>query len=87
MRRYHIVSLMLVGWALIITEPHPRTVKRGFQAQQACEQAADRWRANYKRHVKQANQKIGNPNRRRRLAAAVPPTKCVDEAKTDLPPA
>jgi hypothetical protein len=86
MRPYHIAMLMLLGWALTITEPSPRTIKTGFQTKEACEKAADGWRVNYKRQLKQASQTTGNPNRRRRLARAVPPTKCVDEAKAALPP-
>jgi hypothetical protein len=87
MRPYHIAAPMLLGWALIITEPTPRTVKTGFQTREACEKAADEWRTKYQRQLKQASQTTGNPNRRRRLARAVPPTKCVDEANTTLPPA
>jgi hypothetical protein len=86
MRPYHIAALMLLGWALIITEPTPRTAKTGFQTREACEKAADQWRATYKRQLKQANQ-MKYPSRRRRLAQAVPPTKCVDEANATLPPA
>jgi len=86
MRQYHITALMLLGWALIVTEPNPRTVTRGFQTREVCEKAADEWRATYKRQLKQANQ-MKYPSRRRRLAQAVPPTKCVDEATTALPPA
>jgi hypothetical protein len=87
MKPHHIAALMLLGWALIVTEPSPRTVKTGFQTREACETAAEKWRDNYKRQLKQANQRTGNPNRRRRLAQAVPPTKCVDEANANLPPA
>ena len=87
MRPYQIVALTLLGWALIASEPSPRTIKTGFQTKKACEAAAEKWRGNYKRQLKQANQTTGNPNRRRRLAQAIPPTKCVDEAKTTLPPA
>ena len=86
MRTCRVAALMLLGWALILTEPQPRTIKTGFQTEEACEKAADAWRTNYKRQLKQANQRTGNPNRRRRLAHAVPPTKCVDDAKTALPP-
>ncbi len=87
MKPYHIAALMLLAWALIITEPTPRTVKTGFQTREACETVAETWRASYKRQLKQANQATGNPNRRRRLAQAVPPTRCVDEATAALPPA
>jgi hypothetical protein len=86
MSRYHLAALALVGWALIVTEPTPRTIKTGFPTSAACEKAADAWQANYKRQLKQANQ-TKHPNRRRRLAQAIPPTKCVDETKGMLPPA
>ena len=85
MSRYHFAALTLMGWALIVTEPTPRTIKTGFSTSEACEQAADTWQANYKRQLKQANQ-VKYPNRRRRLARAIPPTKCVDETKGPLPP-
>jgi hypothetical protein len=85
MSRYHLAALTLVGWALIVTEPTPHTIKTGFPTIEACEKAADTWQANYKRHLKQANQ-AKHPNRRRRLAQAIPPTKCVDETKGALPP-
>lgn len=84
MSRYHLAALTLVGWALIVTEPEPRTIKTGFSTIEACEKAADTWQANYKRHLKQATQ-AKYPNRRRRLAQAIPPTKCVDETKGPLP--
>jgi len=86
MRPYHIAALTLLGWALIVTEPSPRTIKTGFATKEACEKAADNWRASYKQQLKQAN-RTTYPNRRRRLAQAIPPTKCVDDAKTPLPPA
>lgn len=85
MGRYHLAALTLVGWALIATEPTPRTIKTGFPTIEACEKAGDTWQANYKRHLKQANQ-AKYPSRRRRLAQAIPPTKCVDETKGPLPP-
>lgn len=85
MKPYRIAALTLLGWALIITEPSPRTIKTGFQTKEACEKAADSWRANYKQQLKQANQ-TRYPNRRRRLAQAIPPTKCVDDTKISLPP-
>ena len=85
MSRYHLATLALVGWTLIVTEPEPRTIKTGFPTIEACEKAAATWQANYKRHLKQANQ-AKYPNRRRRLAQAIPPTRCLDETKGPLPP-
>ena len=84
MSRYHLGALILIGWALIVTEPEPRTIKTGFSTIEACEKAAETWQANYKRRLKQANQ-VKYPNRRR-LPQAIPPTKCVDETKGPLPP-
>ena len=79
MRRYHMAALALLSWTLIATEPSPRTIKTGFQTKEACEKAADKWKADYKKQVKYANL-TRDPNRRRRLARAVPPTKCVESA-------
>lgn len=86
MTPYRIAALALLAWALVITEPSPHTARTGFVTKEACEKAAESWRANYKRHLKQANQNR-YPNRRRRLAQATAPTKCVDEATAPLPPA
>jgi hypothetical protein len=80
MRPYQIAAVALLGWAFIVTEPSPRTIKTGFSTKEACEKAADNWRANYTRQVKLANQ-TKYPNSRRRLARAVPPTECVEQAK------
>jgi len=55
MRPYQIAALMLLGWDLIIPEPNPRTAKTGFLTSEACEKAADEWRATYKRNLQQAN--------------------------------
>ena len=87
MRRYHIAGLagvVLMSWALVVTEPSPHTVKAGLPTREACEKAADHWRAGYKRHLKQANA-TKYPNRRRRLTRAVPPTRCVED--TNVPAA
>jgi hypothetical protein len=85
MKRYRIAALTLLGWALIVTEPSPRAIKTGFPTKEACEKAAESWRASYKQQLKQAN-RTTYPNRRRRLAQAIPPTKCVEDPKTTLPP-
>ncbi|MGH7914756.1 MAG: hypothetical protein ACREPW_08910 [Candidatus Binataceae bacterium] len=84
MKPYHVAALALLSWTLIITEPSPRTIKTGFPTEEACDRAADTWQANYKHQRKQGN-RATYPNRRRRLARAVPPTKCVEDAKV-LPP-
>lgn len=77
MRRYHLAGLVLLSWALVVTEPGPHTVKTGLATREACEKAADQWRAGYKRHLRHAA--ATSPNRRRRLVRAVPPVKCVEE--------
>jgi hypothetical protein len=79
-----ISTILLTVWALTVTEPEPRTVKTGFSTEAACEKAAIAWREAYKRHVKQAKQ--NKYPRRRRIAQAIPPTRCVDEAVTKFPP-
>jgi hypothetical protein len=76
----HIAALALLGWTLVATEPSARAVKAGFPTKDACEKAADNWKANYKKQLKLANA-TRDPNRRRRLARAVPPTKCVEDAE------
>jgi hypothetical protein len=85
MKRYHLAALGLLSWALIVTEPTPRTIKTGFPTKEACEKAADDWRSTYKQQLKQAG-RTSYPNRRRRLAQAIPPIKCVEDTKTTLPP-
>jgi hypothetical protein len=77
----HIAALALLSWALVVTEPSPSTIKTGFPTKEACEKAADTWKASYKKQVKYANA-ANNPSRRRRLAWSIPPTKCVEDAQT-----
>ena len=84
MRLASISAILLAVWALTVTEPEPRTIKTGFSTEAACEKAAIDWREAYKRHVKQAKQ--NKYPRRRRIAHAIPPTRCVNEAVTDRPP-
>jgi hypothetical protein len=84
MRPALIAAILLTGWALIITEPEPRTIKTGFATEAACETAAVTWRKAYKQHVKQAKQ--NKYMQRRRIAQAIPPTRCVNQAATKLPP-
>ena len=84
MKRYHIAALTLLSWALIVTEPSPRTIDTGFATKEACEKAADSWRASYKRQLKQANA-TPHPNRRRRMVQVIPPTRCVEGM--NIPPA
>jgi hypothetical protein len=83
MKPYHVAGLTLLSWTLLLTEPSPRTIKTGLPTKEACERARDTWRASYKRQLKQANAN-NYPSRRRRLAQAIPPTKCVEDA--NLPP-
>jgi hypothetical protein len=47
---------------------------------QACEQAAVKWRANFETQVKEGTTRTGS-DRRRRMARAVPSTKCVEDTK------
>jgi hypothetical protein len=80
MSRYHIAGLagvVLMSWALVVTEPSPHIVKADLPTKEACEKAAVHWRSGYKQHLKQANA-TNDPNRRRRLNRSVPPTKCVE---------
>jgi hypothetical protein len=84
MRRLLISAILLIAWALIATEPEPRTIKTGFPSEAACEKAAVTWRDAYKRHLKQAKQ--NKYMQRRRIAQAIPPTRCVNEALTEIPP-
>ena len=85
MKTYRVAALALMSWTLVITEPSLHTLKTGLPTREACEKAANNWREIYKRQVKQANATT-YPNRRRRIAKAIPPTKCVEDTKTPLPP-
>ena len=71
-------ALALLSWTLVVTEPTTRTIKTGFPTKEACEKAAQDWQTSYRKQLKYANTKNW-PNRRRRLAQAVPPTKCVED--------
>jgi len=75
----HIATLAVLSWTLVATEPSQRTIKTGFPTKEACEKAADSWTASYKKQLKHARATI-DPNRRRRLGRAVPPTKCIEDA-------
>jgi hypothetical protein len=78
----HIAALVLMSWTLVISiprNPAPET-KTGFPTRQACEQAAARWRANFESQVKEGTVKT-HADRRRRLARAIPSTKCIEDAK------
>jgi hypothetical protein len=79
-KRCYIAALALLSWTLVATEPSPRTIKTGFPTKEACEKAADNWKSTYKKQLKHPNA-TRYPNRRRRLARAVPPTKCVEDAE------
>ena len=85
MKTYRVAALALMSWTLVITEPSLHTLKTGLPTREACEKAANNWREIYKRQVKQANATT-YPNRRRRIARAIPPTKCVEDTKIPLPP-
>ena len=78
-------ALALLSWTLVVTEPTLRTIKTGFTTQEACEKAAKDWQTSYRKQLKYANTKNW-PNRRRRLAQAVPPTKCVEETEASPAP-
>jgi len=52
MKSHHVAALALIGWALILTEPSPRTIKTGLPTKEVCEKAAHNWRASYKRRLK-----------------------------------
>jgi hypothetical protein len=86
MKPNHISALVLLSWTLVITMPRnpaPES-KPGFPTRQACEQAAAKWRANFETQVKEGTIRT-DTDRRRRLARAIPSTKCVEETK--IPPA
>ena len=70
--------LALLSWTLVVIEPSPRTIRTGFPTKEACEKAAKDWQTSYRKQLKYANTQNW-PSRRRRLAQAVPPTKCVED--------
>jgi len=86
MKLYHSAAMMVLSWTLVIyygqRERTPET-KTGFPTKQACEQAAVKWRANFETQVKEGTRRTGS-DRRRRMARAVPSTKCVEDTK--IPP-
>jgi len=77
-----IAALVLVSWTLVINLPRSRApeTKTGFPTKQACEQAAAKWRANFESQVKEGTIRT-DTDRRRRLARAIPSTKCIEDAK------
>jgi hypothetical protein len=82
MNARHLPALVLLSWTLVINmpgNPAPET-KTGFPTKQACEQAAARWRANFETQVKEGTVRT-DTDRRRRLARAIPSTKCIEDAK------
>jgi hypothetical protein len=82
MNTRHPVALVLLSWTLVISMPRspaPET-KPGFPTKQACEQAAAKWRANFETQVKEGTIRT-DTDRRRRLARAIPSTKCVEDTK------
>jgi hypothetical protein len=85
MKTSHVSALTLLSWTLVIgmpRSPAPETTT-GFPTKQACEQAAARWRANFETQIKEGTIRT-DTDRRRRLARAIPSTKCVEDKK--LPP-
>jgi hypothetical protein len=83
MKTSHIAALVLLSWTLVINIPRapaPET-KTGFPTKQACEQAAAKWRANFETQVKEGTIRT-DTDRRRRLARAIPSTKCIEDTKT-----
>lgn len=85
MKTNHVAALVLLSWTLVITvprfpSPEPKT---GFPTKRACEQAAAKWRADFETQVKEGTIRT-DTDRRRRLARAIPSTKCVEDAK--IPP-
>jgi hypothetical protein len=79
------IALVLVSWTLVINiprNPAPET-RTGFPTKQACEQAAAKWRANFESQVKEGTIRT-DTDRRRRLARAIPSTKCTEDTK--IPP-
>jgi hypothetical protein len=86
MKTSHIAALGLLSWTLVISiprSPAPEN-KTGFPTKQACEQAAAKWRANFETQVKEGTIRT-DTDRRRRLARAIPSTKCIEDTK--IPPA
>jgi hypothetical protein len=82
MKTSHIAALVLLSWTLVISMPRspaPET-KTGFPSKRACEQAAAKWRANFETQVKEGTIRT-DTDRRRRLARAIPSTKCVEDTK------
>lgn len=79
MKALHIVVPALLSWTLVINLPraHSPETKTGFPTKRACEEAAAKWRANYETQVKEGTVRT-EPDRRRRLARAVPSIKCVE---------
>jgi hypothetical protein len=81
MKANHIAALVLVSWTLVINIPrNPPETKTGFPTKQACEQAAAKWRANFETQVKEGTIRT-DTDRRRRLARAIPSTKCTEDTK------
>jgi hypothetical protein len=84
----HIAALALLSWTLVVSipgNPAPET-KAGFSTKRDCEQAAARWRANFETQVKEGTIKT-YADRRRRLARAIPSTKCIEAEATKIPSA
>ena len=82
MKANHIAAQVLVSWTLVINiprRPAPET-KTGFPTKQACEQAAAKWRTNFESQVKEGTIRT-DTDRRRRLARAIPSTKCTEDTQ------
>ena len=82
MKTSHIAALGLLSWTLVISIPRSSAPenKTGFPTKQACEQAAAQWRANFETQVKEGTIRT-DTDLRRRLARAIPSTKCIEDTK------
>jgi hypothetical protein len=85
MKPHHTAAMILLSWTLVIDIPRAPApeMKAGFPTKQACEQAAAKWRANFETQVKEGTIRT-DTDRRRRLARAIPSTKCIEDTK--IPP-
>jgi hypothetical protein len=85
MKLHHTAAMILLSWTLVINIPRAPApeMKAGFPTKQACEQAAAKWRANFETQVKEGTIRT-DTDRRRRLARAIPSTKCIEDTK--IPP-
>jgi hypothetical protein len=85
MKLHHTAAMILLSWTLVINVPRAPApeMKADFPTKQVCEQAAAKWRANFETPVKEGTIRT-DTDRRRRLAPAIPSTKCIEDTK--IPP-